>query len=297
MPDAPVWEREGRDWPNREASQFVQAGGLRWHVQVMGRGPVLLLVHGTGAATHSWRDLAPILARHFTVVAPDLPGHGFSTMPQQASGLSLPGMARGLTALLHTLDLQPALVVGHSAGAAILARMCLNGDIAPRGLVSLNGAFLPLAGGPARIFAPVARLLARVPVVPHIFAWHVSDRTVAERLIRSTGSTIDAAGMDFYARLMRRPGHPAAALGMMANWDLLPLQRDLRRLRTPVLLIVGSNDRSIPPAEGSRIARLVPGAKVMVMQGLGHLAHEEKPEETAAAIERFAHSTGVLVTA
>jgi magnesium chelatase accessory protein len=83
----------------------------------------------------------------------------------------------------------------------------------------------------------------------------------------------------------------------MANWDLLPLQRDLRRLRTPVLLIVGSNDRSIPPAEGGRIARLVPGAKVMVMQGLGHLAHEEKPEETAAAIERFAHSTGVLVTA
>jgi magnesium chelatase accessory protein len=296
MPDTPLWEREGRDWPNRAASRFVKADGLRWHVQIMGRGPVLLLVHGTGAATHSWRDLTPILARDFTVVAPDLPGHGFSAMPS-ASGLSLPGMACGLTALLRALDLTPVLAAGHSAGAAILARMCLNGDIAPRGLVSLNGAFLPLPGGPARIFAPVAKLLARVPVVPHIFAWHVSDRAVAERLIRSTGSTIDAIGMDCYARLMRRPGHPAAALGMMANWDLLPLQRDLPRLRPPLLLIVGGNDRSIPPAAGGRVARLVPGAKVITMPGLGHLAHEEQPEQTASAIERFAQCTGVLVPA
>ncbi|MFZ4410973.1 MAG: alpha/beta fold hydrolase, partial [Paracraurococcus sp.] len=80
------------DWPNRPTSRLVAAGGLRWHVQVAGTGPVLLLVHGTGAATHSWRDLLPLLARHFTVVAPDLPGHGFTERPR-AEGLSLPGMA------------------------------------------------------------------------------------------------------------------------------------------------------------------------------------------------------------
>eukprot|EP01035_Chromulina_nebulosa_P062926 gene62926-86075_t len=97
--DAPSWENDGRDWPNRIASRFLRAGGMRWHVQVMGTGPALLLVHGTGAATHSWRDLAPILAERFTVIAPDLPGHGFSDCPP-AHLLSLPAMAQGLASLL-----------------------------------------------------------------------------------------------------------------------------------------------------------------------------------------------------
>ena len=93
MSDRRGWQREGRDWPNREASRFVRAAGLMWHVQIMGAGPVLLLAHGTGAATHSWRALAPLLAQHFTIVAPDLPGHGFTEAPGTAR-LSLPGMAR-----------------------------------------------------------------------------------------------------------------------------------------------------------------------------------------------------------
>ena len=63
-----------RDWPNAAHSQFVRAAGLDWHVQIMGSGPTLLLLHGTGAATHSWRDLMPFLAEHFTlVVAPICP--------------------------------------------------------------------------------------------------------------------------------------------------------------------------------------------------------------------------------
>ena len=68
LSDAPQWNRQGRDWPNRDASRFVTDGGVRWHVQVMGEGPVVLLLHGAGAATHSWRDLAPRLAQHAGVV-------------------------------------------------------------------------------------------------------------------------------------------------------------------------------------------------------------------------------------
>ena len=110
-------ERDGADWPNRDASRFVEVGGLRWHVQLMGAGPTLLLVHGAGAATHSWRALMPLLARRFRVIAPDLPGHGFSD-PLKARELSLPGMARALGALLRAMDVSPRVVVGHSAGAA-----------------------------------------------------------------------------------------------------------------------------------------------------------------------------------
>ena len=74
------WDRDGRQWPNREFSRFVLADRVRFHVQVAGSGPVLLLLHGTGASTHSWRKLLPLLHEQFTVVVPDLPGHGFSSM-------------------------------------------------------------------------------------------------------------------------------------------------------------------------------------------------------------------------
>jgi magnesium chelatase accessory protein len=280
--EKPDWARDGRDWPNRESSRFVQADGLRWHVQVMGSGPVLLLVHGTGAATHSWRDVMPLLAADFTVVAPDLPGHGFTETPARA-GLSLPGMARALSALLNVLEVSPVIAVGHSAGAAVLARMCLDGMIAPACLVSLNGAFLPLPGPP--IFSPLAKLLARVPVIPQMFAWHVADTSVVRRLMRGTGSEIDERGLEFYARLMRRPGHAAAALGMMANWDLPPLARDLARLKAKLLLVVGENDRTIKPMDGERVRAQVPGARLVLLPGLGHLAHEERPAEVADLIK------------
>ncbi|MFX4944941.1 alpha/beta fold hydrolase, partial [Acinetobacter baumannii] len=79
------------------------AAGYRWHVQVMGEGPVALLAHGTGAATHSWRKLMPILAKSFTVIAPDLPGHGFTDTPP-SHRLSLVSMASDLAALCRALD-------------------------------------------------------------------------------------------------------------------------------------------------------------------------------------------------
>ena len=174
MTDRPVWERDGRDWPNHEASRFLQAAGLRWHVQVMGQGPVLLLAHGTAAATHSWRVLAPLLAERFTVVAPDLPGHGFTTAPAPGA-LTLPGMASALAQLLDAMGLRPSLVAGHSAGAAILLRMCLDGRIAPRAVVSLNGALMPFGRSQSDFFSRMARLLAGLPFIPSIFAWRAQN--------------------------------------------------------------------------------------------------------------------------
>ncbi len=291
--EAPDWETDGRDWPNRAASRFVTAGGLRFHVQVMGAGPVLLLLHGTGAATHSWRALAPLLARDFTIVAPDLPGHGFTAAPFWPR-MSLPGMAGAIAGLLDALGARPALVAGHSAGAAILAEMCLQGRIAPAGLVSLNGALLPLKGVAGQVFSPLARLFALNPLVPRVFAWHAADKAVVARLLRGTGSRIDAQGAEFYARLARRSGHAGAALMMMANWDLAPLAAALPRLAPRLLLIVGAADRSIPPADAREIARLVPGARVIVLPRLGHLAHEEAPEPVAGEIAGFAREIGVL---
>ncbi len=286
MSDRRGWQRDGRDWPNREASRFVRAAGLMWHVQIMGAGPVLLLAHGTGAATHSWRSLAPLLAQHFTIVAPDLPGHGFTEAPGTAR-LSLPGMAKSLQGLLRALNVTPALAVGHSAGAAILVRMALDAQIAPRGLVSLNGAFLPLEGVPGQIFSPLAKLLVGLPLLPQLFAWRAKNDAAVRQILEGTGSRIDAQGVAFYGRMIRNPAHAAAALGMMAQWDLHPLLRDLDRLHVPLLLVVGETDRAVPPAQAARVAEIVPGAALVTMPGLGHLAHEERPTETAALIFEF----------
>jgi magnesium chelatase accessory protein len=282
-----VWSRDGADWPNREASTFVEAAGLRWHVQRMGEGPSLLLIHGTGAATHSWRRLMPILAEHFAVIALDLPGHGFTQSPL-SQRLSLPGMASDIGQLLRAIAVKPEITVGHSAGAAILARMCLDEKIAPRLLVSLNGAFMPFGGVADHLLSPLAKLLVLNPFVPRLFAWRASNAGAVERLIRNTGSTIDPQGIALYRKLVSSPAHVAAALRMMANWRLEPLLHDLPRLTTSLLLIAAANDRSIPPDVTQQVREIVPQAVIELVPGLGHLAHEEQPQLIANLIMRCA---------
>ncbi|MBB3898110.1 alpha/beta fold hydrolase BchO [Roseococcus suduntuyensis] len=275
------------DWPHRAASRFVLAGGLRWHVQVLDGpardAPVALLLHGTGASTHSWRELGPLLARRHTIIMPDLPGQGFSAMPP-SGGLSLAGMATGITALLRVLDVRPDLIIGHSAGAALGARLCLDGVAAPERLISINGALLPLGGMAGMVFGPMARLMVNLPGLARFAARQARDRATVERLLRDTGSVLTPEGVDLYARLFRRPGHVAATLGMMAAWDLPGLARDLPRLTTPLTLIVGKQDRTIRPTEARRLQALLPTARIEALPGLGHLAHEEAPGLVARRI-------------
>jgi magnesium chelatase accessory protein len=253
----------------------------------MGAGPTLLMLHGSGAATHSWRDLAPLLARDFSIVAPDLPGHGFTQTPG-GDGLSLPGMARALGGLLEALDVRPAFAVGHSAGAAIALRMRLQGRIGEGGVVAINGALKPFPGAAGHIFPAMAKLLFLNPLAIQTFTWRAGRPGAVSRLIEGTGSRIDASGLGYYARLFRTSGHVAGALGMMANWDLQPLVDDLPNLTGPVTLIAGENDRAVPPSVAREVAAIVHGADVVHVPGLGHLAHEEAPEQVAEIVRRVA---------
>ncbi|WP_234413778.1 alpha/beta fold hydrolase BchO [Ideonella sp. A 288] len=278
-----VWARDGRDWPLREASHFVKAAGQRWHVQRLGEGPTVLLLHGTGASTHSWRKLAPLLAQRFEVLMPDLPGHGFSA-PLPDGQCSLPGMAAALSALLAELHVAPQAVLGHSAGAALMLRLALDQAWAGRVLIGLNAALLPFEGLAGVAYAPMARLLARSRLVPHLAAWRARDPRSVRRLIGSTGSQIDDEGVALYARLLRNPGHVAGVLAMMSNWNLQALQHDLPALRCPLRLLAGAADTTVPPAQAERVARRVPGARAQHLPGLGHLAHEEAPGPIAELV-------------
>ncbi len=275
------WNIDGREWPLREYSQFLYAGGVDWHVQIVGQGPALLLLHGTGATTHSWRGLVDCLAPEYRLIMPDLPGHGFS---RSTLTPSLPGMAAAIAELLAALDLDPHAIIGHSAGAAVMARLSLSSARRASVLIGLNSALLPFSGLAGTLFGPAARVLARSEFAARFFAWRATNPGVVQRLLTSTGTTLDETSAAFYRRLASAPAHVAAALAMMANWDLATLAGELPQLARPLTLIVGGGDRMIPASQAYAVAATVPGAQVKLLPALGHLAHEEAPAAVAALI-------------
>jgi magnesium chelatase accessory protein len=273
------WAKDGADWPNRELSRFVEAGRVRWHVQEEGEGPTILLLHGTGASTHSWRNLWPLLRPHGRLIAMDLPGHGFTSRP---ADLSLNGMADAVASLVDTLGSPPDVVIGHSAGAAVAARMALDGQVTPRLLVGIGGALEPFPGPAAFLFPQMAKLLFLNPLAPQLFTMTAGMPGEAKRfLARSTGSRIDADTARFYGRLFRNRAHVASTLGMMASWDLVPLARDIPRLSAELLLLHGTEDKAVPPRVSEEVAARADRGRAVLLPGLGHLPHEEDAEAVA----------------
>lgn len=295
--DRLVWDRDGVDWPHRARSRFVSAGGLRWHVQVFDAAapdaPEAVLLHGTAASTHSWRDVAPALSSQFKVTTLDLPGHGFTDLPS-AQALSLPGMGSAVSELLSVMGISPAVLAGHSAGAAVAAWIACSGRLTVPHLVGINGAWLPFGGPAAPWLSPATRWLADSPGAARLFSSLAANPLVLERLLAGTGSTIDAAGRRGYAALVGSPGHVSAALGMMARWDLRELvpalARHIARSRTRLQLIVGSRDLTVAPSQSAQLAGQVPSARLDWLPGLGHLAHEEAPQEVASLISSATRS-------
>ncbi|KEO90175.1 alpha/beta hydrolase [Erythrobacter longus] len=284
-----TWERDGRIWPHRNASEFISQGRANWHTQrfgEVGRKRILLL-HGTGGSVHSWRGLAPLLAQDFELFAPDLPRHAF-TKGHAPEETSLPGMARSIAGLLDHTGFTPDLIVGHSAGAALALQMALDhGYTGP--IVGLNSALRPFPGPAAEIFPAVAKLLFVNPFVPRIFSGLASFGNEAERFIyRSTHSRLDKEGLACYAALIKNAAHTKGALSMMANWDLPTLRTRMHELSNPILMVHSDNDAAIPLDWAEEAHLWLPTSRLEVLEGLGHLAHEEAPELIAPLITAFA---------
>lgn len=283
-----AWADHQAHWPHAQHSRFVQAGGIQWHVQQLGQGPCMLLLHGTGSGNFSWRGLLPALADHFTVVAPDLPGHAFSSRGPEGA-LSVPGMAEGLRALLLQLQLTPQIIVGHSAGAAIAAHMALHFDSAKHStLVGLNPAWLPLPGVASWLFGPAAKLAALNPLSAWATAKLAAKPGAVAEWITRTGSKLDAQGLDLYTRVLSDSGHAHGVLSMMAAWELKPLAARLNNIKNPVFMLVGDQDQTVPPALSIEAARRMPHSSTITQTGLGHLAHEQAPRQTVQHILRCA---------
>ncbi|HJL14992.1 MAG TPA: alpha/beta fold hydrolase [Sandaracinaceae bacterium LLY-WYZ-13_1] len=271
-------------WPPPGARRVVPVGrdGVRWHVVVVGHGPALLALHGTGASGHSFLGLLPRLAPHFTVVVPDLPGHASTRVPRRFEP-SLPRVAAATGRLLEALDLSPAVLVGHSAGAAVAAQMTLDGAVRPRLLVGVAAALEPLSG-PSRLLLPAsARWLARLPA-SHLVARRLSERAAIERVIGHMGSRLDPEGVERYRRLAARPSHVRGVTAMLAAWDLDPLHARLPSLDVHALLLAGSRDPASSPRRQRAVAARMRRARVVTVPGAGHLLHEERPELVARVI-------------
>jgi pimeloyl-ACP methyl ester carboxylesterase len=259
-----------------------------------GSGPVLLLVHGIAGYAENWRAAIGPLARTHTVVAPDLPGHGESE--PGGGDYSLGALASGLRDLLVALGHERATLVGHSLGGGVamqftyqfpemVERLVLvsSGGLGPEVSAILRAAALPgadlfisaTAGAGQRVGSAVARGLGAVGLRP--------SADVAE-VARGYASLSDPNRRAAFLATLRSvvgTGGQRVAAG-----DRLYLAEVL-----PVLIVWGSRDPIIPAAHGESAHEALPGSRLEIFEGAGHLPQLEEPGRFTAALDRFLAET------
>ena len=250
---------------------------------------MLLLLHGTGAATHSWRALAPLLAERFTVVAPDLPGHGFTTgRPRGGAGDAGDG-ARGRRPAGRRSAFAPTRSSAIRRGRRSRCGWRSTGVAAPDTIVGLDAALLPFPGLAARLFPTLARLLFVNPLAPHALRADGADARRDRAVPGPQHRLADRCrGRRCYERLFATPGHCAGrdrddgGLGPRPRW-----RATCRGSRRRCCWSTATRDAAIPIATAREAAALVGDGRLVPLPGLGHLAHEERPAEVAALIRDF----------
>ena len=280
------WQANHADWPLAAFSRFVLHKPHHWHIQEDGDGPLLLLIHGAGGATQSWRHLFPLLARSHHVVAIDLPGQGFTKLgAQQRCGLD--PMAEDIAALCHAEGWQPAAIIGHSAGTAIALRLAEMMHPRQPKVIGINAALDNFNGLAGVMFPIIAKTLALLPMVADIFSASSARGNTVQRLIDGTGSTLTLPEMEFYRRLITDRGHVSATLQMMSQWKLDPLLSRLPDMEIETLLLAADGDLTVSPDVSRRASERMPRCEFTKLERLGHLAHEEDASAIAAEIEHF----------
>jgi magnesium chelatase accessory protein len=263
----------------------VEADGLRWHVEIGGAGPVVLLLHGTGGATSEWHDVAARLVPHCTVIVPDLPGHGRTSLPVSISELTLERFTRGVAALCTAIGHAPEVAVGHSAGAAVALSLAADGRMPTlRHVVGVNAALMAPPYTEIPPCAALVRATFGAPLALDLVTRLAARPGTIRRLLSTAGGDVSPAIVARYETLFRDPKHAAAAYGMTVHWRLAPLLAQFPSLGTPCTFMVGTDDRWTPPRVSERAAARLPHATVVRLVGAGHLAPEERPAEVAATI-------------
>lgn len=231
-----------------------------------GSGTPLVLLHGAGGSADLWRRQLDGLGDAARVVAPDLPGHG----PLGGRGRpSVAGYAEWLEGFLAVLDAGPVVLVGHSMGGAVAQTLALARPEQLAGLVLVG------TGARLRVLARIVDLLRQHP---HEGQSLIRDLSFAAGAPRECAEMLD--------RVLRE-GAPLVTLGDYLACDRFDVGEQLGAIRTPTLVLTGTEDRLTPPKYGRFLADTIPGARLIEIPGAGHLPHLEQPVRVNAAIREF----------
>ncbi len=251
------------------------SNGLRWEVRVRGSGRPLLLLHGfTGRGT-SWADHAPALARRFRLITVDLPGHGRSGIAQDPARMSVERTADDLVEILGRLDATPAHVLGYSLGARIALRLAIaHPEVVARLMLESPSAGIADPGERARrreADETLAQRLERDGIADFVTTWERSP-------VFETHAALAPAlvARQRAIRLASDPVGLAASLRGAGQGAMEPLHDRLAAVRAPTLVIAGALD-AVGRPRAELVAAGIPGARLALLEGVGHTPHLEAP--------------------
>jgi len=277
---------------SRDAANTYYHEGVGIHFTEVGRGRPVVFIHGFGASMDTWRFLADGLKEEYRLVFLDLKGHGYSDRPHD-SRYSLQDHAEIVLGLMEHLRLSNVVLVGHSLGSAIALLVALKAQkISPK---KVSGIVL-LAGSVDPEKLPLFLRLLRFP----IFGWLVMKLTTAsfrtrlalKRSFYKQEQVTDSL-VELYAKYQRIPGTDYTLLKTAEDFvpaDSSQLRNDLQKLQIPVLNIAGAHDEIIPKATAEEVCRLLPRCRLAVVEGVGHVPHEESPEKVIPLLRNFLRS-------
>lgn len=280
---------------------FVPAADTTLFVQEAGpaRGPAVLFVHGTGAWSETWREPMTVLAAAgYHVVAIDLPPFGFSARP--ASGdYSAPAQGRRILGVLRSLQLESAVLVGHSFGSGATVEAALGEPSRIRALVLVDAALDLPENGSMQTPAPSLLLrgfLASRTLRRSAIAMFVTNPHFTRRALQSFIAD-PAVATDARVELYQRPQKLQGTTDAVADWlpSLLLPDRQAssndpsayRALTMPALLLWGEADTVTPLPRGQRLASLLPAATLVVLPRVGHIPQIEDTAQFDARLLEF----------
>ena len=271
-------------WPYSEYSKFLETDNFVWHYQLIGKpgNPIILLIHGAGASSHSWANLIPKLQK-FQVLAVDLPGHRFSKIkkgirPQHDI------IVRDLIILFESLKIKPNVFVGHSIGAVIVLSLS---DIYKGPLLSIvliNGALERFEGPAGTIFPLMARVFYTSPLTKYWIRLFNSAETSLRKFLSISGSNLSVENIDYYMKLMTDEDHVTGTLAFISNWNIGNIEKKLKKVSVPTLFLAGMRDGIVNYKTSVRAHKKAFNAKIKLYESEGHLIHEVSSAKVAKEI-------------
>lgn len=277
--------------------QFRTIHGYRRAFRIAGSGPALLLIHGVGDNSATWNAVHSKLAQRFTVIAPDLLGHGESDKPR--ADYSLASFANGMRDLLAVLGIDRVTLVGHSLGGGVAAQFAYQYPHMVERLVLVS------CGGVTKDVTPALRLaamplgaesLAALRIPGAVPALKFAGRA-AKSLLGSTKHGRDlSSGMDLLARLADPKALSAFARTVRGVVDgrgqfVTMLDRAYLMPSIPKQIIWGEDDMVIPVSHARMAHEAMPGSRLQIFENSGHMPFQDHPDRFVSVVEQFLDST------